>query len=184
MIVTMMYQQWIRIGVLDLKAHMWITSLVKILMYGSYMKISYEKLTKDHLPFFYEIRFSVEENIVHPHQIQYLLRNQAVDDIEQGGGWICKVDDNYVGFCFGIFIHEPIIGGLFVKPEFQSKGIGSTLLNYVTDWMFENGAGEIKLTTDPGSKAERFYKYHGWILRGNDEYGIQIELIKNRTVTL
>lgn len=144
------------------------------------MKISYEKLTKDHLPFFYEIRFSVEENVVHPHQIQYLLRNQAIDDIEQGGGWICKVDNEYVGFGFGIFIDEPIIGGLFVKPEFQSNGIGSVLLNYVTAWMFENGASEIKLTTDPGSKAEGFYKHHGWHLIGYDEYGIQIKLKKKK----
>ena len=75
------------------------------------MKISFEKLKKEHLPFFYEIRFSVEENIVHPHEIKFLLRKQAIEDIEQGGGWICKVDDDYAGFCFGIFIHEPIIGG-------------------------------------------------------------------------
>lgn len=144
------------------------------------MKISYEKLTKDHLPFFYEIRFSVEENIVHPHQIQYLLRNQAIDDIGQGGGWICKVDNEYAGFCFGIFIDEPIVGGLFVKPEFQSNGIGSALLNYVTAWMFENGASEIKLTTDLGSKAEAFYRRHGWDLIGCDEYGIQIKFKKTR----
>jgi GNAT superfamily N-acetyltransferase len=140
--------------------------------------IVYEKLEKNHLPFFYEIRFSVEENIVHPHQIQYLCRNQAIDDIEQGGGWICKVDNEYAGFCFGIFIHEPIIGGLFVKPEYQSRGIGSQLISYVTDWMFDNGAEEIKLTTDPGSKAESFYKNHGWKYIGLDESGIQSEFSK------
>lgn len=142
------------------------------------MKITYEKLTGKHLPFFYEIRFSVEENIVHEHQIQYLLRKQAIEDIAQGGGWICKVDDDYAGFCFGIFIHEPIIGGLFVKPEYQSIGIGSKLITYVTAWMFKNGANEIKLTTDPDSKAVGFYKYHGWKLIGYDEYGIQVELKK------
>ena len=58
-------------------------------------KITFEKLRKEHLPFFYEIRFSVEENIVHPHQIQYLLRQQVLDDIGQGGGWICKINNNY-----------------------------------------------------------------------------------------
>lgn len=144
------------------------------------MIITYEKLTDKHLPFFYEIRFSVEENIVHAHQVQYLLRKQAIEDIAQGGGWICKVDDNYAGFCFGIFIHEPIIGGLFVKPEYQSIGIGSTLISYVTEWMFENGAIEIKLTTDPDSKAVEFYKNHGWKVVGYDEYGIQIELKKSK----
>lgn len=140
--------------------------------------VSYEKLEVKHLPFFYEIRFSVEENLVHPHQIQYLCRKQAIDDIEQGGGWICKVGDDYAGFCFGIFIDEPIIGGLFVKPEYQSRGIGSQLISLVTQWMFDNGADEIKLTTDPGSRAELFYKHHGWKFVGVDESGIQSEFLK------
>lgn len=143
--------------------------------------LEYEKLQKKHLPYFYEIRFSVEENLVHPHQIKYLQRNQAIADIEQGGGWICKVNDDYAGFCFGIFVEKPIIGGLFVKPEYQSKGIGTELLNKVTNWMFEQGTDEIKLTTDPGSKAEFFYRRRGWEYIGPDEFGIQIEFKKKKT---
>lgn len=143
-------------------------------------KVVYEKLSACHLPFFYEIRFSVEENLLHPHQIQYLLREQALDDINQGGGWICKVGDDYAGFCFGVFIPEAIIGGLFVKPEYQSIGIGSCLINYVTEWFFSNGAEEIRLTTDPDSKAEGFYKYHNWATVGNDEFG-QVELVKYKS---
>lgn len=141
----------------------------------------YEQLNKYHLPYFYEIRFSVEENIVHPHQIQYLLRNQALEDISQGGGWICKHGNEYVGFCMGIFIPDPIIGGLFVKPEYQSKGIGKYLLNKVTEWMFFNEAKEIKLTTDPMSKAEKFYQGQGWKRGGLDEYGVQIIYTKQHS---
>lgn len=141
-------------------------------------EVVYEKLESKHLPFFYEIRFSVNENIVLPHHIKYLLREQAIEDIEQGGGWICKVDNDYPGFCFGVFADEPIIGGLFVKPEYQSQGIGSQLITYVTTWMFDNGAEQIKLTTDTGSKATFFYKYHGWKYIGLDETGIQSEFLK------
>lgn len=79
-------------------------------------------MTAQHLPYLYEIRFSVEENLLHPHQIQYLQRKQALEDINQGGGWICKHGDDYAGVGFGLFIPEPLIGGLFVKPEYQSKG--------------------------------------------------------------
>lgn len=138
----------------------------------------YEKLQAKHLPFFYEIRFSVHENILHTHQIQYLLREQALDDIAQEGGWICKAGDEYAGFCFGIFVPEPIIGGLFVKPEYQSMGIGTELLHRVTEWFFNRGVETIQLTTDEGSNAEFFYKKRGWFISGPDESGSQILLTK------
>jgi len=141
--------------------------------------VFYEKLEVKHLPFLYEIRFSVRENILHSHQIQYLLREQAIDDIKQGGGWICRVGEEYAGVAFGLFIPEPIIGGLFVKPEYQSMGIGTELLRKVTDWLFFMGAENIVLTTDEGSKAELFYKKNGWVVVGHDEFG-QLELKRER----
>lgn len=139
-------------------------------------KITYEKLQAEHLPFFYEIRFSVHENHVHAHQVKYLLREQALDDISQGGGWICKVGDVYAGLCFGIFVPDPIIGGLFVKPEYQSIGIGTELLKRVTDWFLDKNIKLIQLTTDDGSKALEFYKKRGWIINGPDETGLQLLL--------
>lgn len=139
----------------------------------------YEKLVAHHLPYLYEIRFSVLENILHPHQIQYLLREQAVKDINQGGGWICRSGDEYIGVSFGLFIPEPIIGGLFVKPEFQSRGVGTVLLENVTNWLFSKGAMTITLTTDAGSKAASFYIKNGWSICCVDEFG-QLELTKEK----
>lgn len=135
------------------------------------MSIIFHKLTEQHLKYIYEIRFSVLENRLHGHQIQYLQREQALEDINQGGGWICKVDNEYAGYGFGIFIPDPLIGGLFVKPEFQNKGIGSQLLSFVTQWFFEQNTTDISLTTDAGSKAEHFYRQRGWLPSGVDEFG-------------
>ena len=142
--------------------------------------LKYEKLAPHHLPYFYDIRFAVEENMVHAHQIQYLLRRQALEDINQGGGWICSIDGEYVGLGFGLFIPEALIGGLFVKPEWQSHGIGTALLARVTRWLFDNGADTLNLTTDRDSKAEHFYQSHGWTNDGIDEFG-QSRLIKEKT---
>ncbi|MGA9617069.1 MAG: GNAT family N-acetyltransferase, partial [Serratia proteamaculans] len=60
-----------------------------------------------------------------------------------------------------------------------SKGIGSALLNAVTAWLFDNGAEEIHLTTDLGSRAEVFYQRRGWVAIGKDEFG-QAELVKRK----
>lgn len=86
--------------------------------------LSFEKLTAQPPPYLHEIRFSVAENLLHPHQIPYLQRKPALEVINQGGGRICKYGDEYAGVGFGLFIPEPLIGGLFVKPEYPSKGIG------------------------------------------------------------
>ncbi|MDC7860679.1 GNAT family N-acetyltransferase [Pantoea ananatis] len=132
------------------------------------------KLEKYHLKEVYDIRFSVTENPVHQHQIQYLQRAQALDDIGQGGGWICKVGDEFVGYGFGIYIPHPLIGGLFVRPEHQGKSVGTQLLGKITDWFFGNGNEVIELTTDPNSGAVTFYEKNGWVREGLDEFGQQI----------
>ncbi|ENJ1285695.1 GNAT family N-acetyltransferase [Salmonella enterica] len=143
------------------------------------MGFEFEKLNKKHIPFFYDIRFSVRENILLPHHIQYLLREQLIEDIEQGGGWICRNGDEYIGVGFGVFIPDAIIGGLFVKPEYQSMGVGSEILCLITNWFLEQGAKKITLTTDSGSKAELFYKKRGWSVIGFDEFG-QVKLEKRK----
>ncbi|TQO04789.1 UNVERIFIED_ORG: acetyltransferase (GNAT) family protein [Citrobacter freundii] len=143
------------------------------------MMFCFEKLSVEHIPFVYDIRFSVNENLLLPHHIQYLQREQLISDIEQGGGWICRNEDKFVGVGFGVFIPDAIIGGLFVKPEYQSMGIGSKLLELVTNWFFDKDVQKITLTTDAGSKAEYFYNKRGWRHVGLDEFG-QIEFVKFR----
>lgn len=143
-------------------------------------KLRFEKLTARHLPWFYDIRFSVEENILYGHQIQYLLRSNAIEDINQGGGWICRSGADYVGVGFGIFIPEALIGGLFVRPEYQQQGIGSILLERITGWLFSSGAESIHLTTDEASKAAAFYLSRGWLPDGKDEFG-QLRMVKGKS---
>jgi len=145
------------------------------------MDITFHKLNEQYLKEIYEIRFSVKENVVHSHQIQYLQREQAIEDINQGGGWICKAGQQYAGYGFGIFIPEALIGGLFVKPEFHNLGIGSQILERVTQWFFEQDVSEISLSTDKGSPAEIFYLKRGWKSSGIDEYG-QLVLKKGKDI--
>lgn len=139
------------------------------------------KLTAEHIKEMYDIRFSVTENLVHAHQIEYLQREMILADVAQGGGWICKIDEMYVGYGLGIHIPHALLGGLFVRPEYQGRGIGGVILDKITEWFFEQGDAEIELTTDVGSPAAHFYQARGWHECGHDEYGQLI--MKKRKVT-
>lgn len=145
------------------------------------LKMEFSKLTSAHIKEVYDIRFSVTENPVHPHQIQYLQRNTVLDDIAQGGGWICKIEDIYVGYGLGIHIPHALIGGLFVRPEYQSMGVGGAILAKITEWFFDCGDTEIELTTDEGSLAEHFYHNRGWQRCGHDDYG-QLIMKKRQSI--
>lgn len=145
-----------------------------VMLYRTTMSLSFFKLEPRHLKEIYEIRFSVSENRLHAHQIHYLQREQALEDICQGGGWICQVGDDYAGYGLGIYAPEPLIGGLFVKPEYQKQGIGTHLLNAIVQWFSDRGAETIMLTTDPGSNAEGFYQANGWVAEGSDAFGQRV----------
>ncbi|WP_210525973.1 GNAT family N-acetyltransferase [Pantoea ananatis] len=145
-----------------------------VMLYRTTMSLSFFKLEPRHLKEIYEIRFSVTENRLHAHQIHYLQREQALEDICQGGGWICQVGDDYAGYGLGIYAPEPLIGGLFVKPEYQKQGIGTHLLNAIVQWFSDRGAETIMLTTDPGSNAEGFYQANGWVAESSDAFGQRV----------
>lgn len=141
--------------------------------------MEYLKLTHEHIKDLYDIRFSVQENLVHSHQICYLQRELVLEDIRQGGGWICKVDNVFAGYGLGINIPQALIGGLFVRPQYQRMGIGSEILERITEWFYHNGNEQIHLTTDKHSVAARFYERKGWISQGLDAYG-QLMMIKKK----
>jgi ribosomal protein S18 acetylase RimI-like enzyme len=45
---------------------------------------------------------------------------------------------------------------LFVKPEYEGKGIGTKLLKLATEWLFVAGAPTISLSTDVNTRADIF----------------------------
>lgn len=134
----------------------------------------YRTLVPSDLPAYYAIRFSVTENLIHEHQVGYLQREHAIADIEQGGGSICLYGKEAVGISLPLFVPEPILAALFVSPEYQGRGIGSRLLGLSLQWLRKNGADIVTLETDPGTKAETFYRHRGWIRSHMTPSGVQI----------
>lgn len=94
----------------------------------------------------------------------------------RGRGWLCEVDKEIVGFAI-VDLQENSIWALFVKPEFEQKGIGRKLHSAMLDWYFAQPQSNVWLTTSPSTRAELFYIKSGWSKVGvNTEGEIKFEM--------
>jgi GNAT superfamily N-acetyltransferase len=78
-----------------------------------------------------------------------------------GKGWLCEVEGVAVGFSVAS-LGDASIWALFVRPEYEGRGVGTRLLQLATDWLFRMGASRINLSTDAHTRADRFYERQGW----------------------
>ena len=80
---------------------------------------------------------------------------------------------------FGVADHtRRNIWALFVAPGYERREMGRSLLKVMVEWLFEMGSEPIWLTTEPGTRAERFYVSAGWCSRGAEASGeVRFELL-------
>ncbi len=84
---------------------------------------------------------------------------------KRGKGWVCEIDKNIVGFSI-IDLKENNVWALFLRPEFEIKGIGRKLHDIMINWYFEQTKTTIWLGTAPNTRAENFYRKSGWTETG------------------
>lgn len=107
-----------------------------------------------------DVRFSVKENVLSNPDLVTIA--DCEDFIfRRGKGWVCVVDEKVVGFSI-VDLVENNIWALFVRPEFAQQGIGKQLHNLMLDWYFTQTQKTVWLGTDPGTRAETFYRKSGW----------------------
>lgn len=108
----------------------------------------------------HKVRMSVKENVL---ITQSLVTNEMYRSYltERGKGWVCEFDNIIVGFTI-IDKVKSNLWALFVHPGFEKKGIGRQLHDTMIGWAFTNGMYNISLSTDPGTRAEKFYEAAGW----------------------
>lgn len=53
----------------------------------------------------------------------------------RGKGWVCEINNEIVGFSIAD-LKDNNIWALFLKPEFEKKGIGKQLHDIMLDWYF------------------------------------------------
>jgi GNAT superfamily N-acetyltransferase len=120
-----------------------------------------------------EIRFAVREN--------QLLDPSRVTDAdyhwfsENPGIWVWEEKGRILGFS-AADTRDGTIWALFIDPDHEGRGIGRALLARACDVLRQDGHRIAWLTTDPGSRAEGFYRAAGWKVIGTSLRGEAILL--------
>jgi GNAT superfamily N-acetyltransferase len=120
------------------------------------------------------VRIAVRENrLSDPGRITHADYLAAISEL--GRGWVAEAEGAVVGFAVGY--RSGRIWALFVHPGHEGKGHGKALHAAMVSWLWEQGLGQLCLTTDPGTRAEAFYCSLGWrpcgIVAGRE---LQLEL--------
>ncbi len=127
------------------------------------------KATLADRPRIYEVRHAVREN---------RLSRSSEAKVDQVTDWIFANGSFWVweeaGAVQGFSVADPRDGtifGLFIHPDYESRGIGRALLPKACEDLRVAGFKVAKLTTGAGTRAERFYRINGWEETGRQDDG-------------
>jgi len=125
------------------------------------------------------LRLQVRENMLSdPSLVTVEMVNNSIT--RDGRGWVFEKDGEILGFSIALDA-DPSIWALFVHPDQEAKGVGSVLHDAAVNWLWSRNAPCIWLSTDPGTRAEKFYRDRGWQEAGKLENGeIKMELKPQR----
>ena len=109
----------------------------------------------------HHVRVAVRENsLSSPDRITEADYISVIDGL--GRGWVVESHGAIVGFAFGL--RSGNIWALFMHPDHENCGHGKSLHSTMVNWLWSLGLTRLWLTTDPGTRAERFYLSQGWQL--------------------
>lgn len=120
------------------------------------------------IPEIQRIRHSVRENRL----VSTVIRDRDVQEAieSRGRGWVVELSGELVAFAIAD-AQSGNIWALFVHPDHQGKGFGRQLHDAMLDWLWSQDLDHLWLTTEPRTRAQRFYESAGWQLVGPAENG-------------
>ncbi len=133
-----------------------------------------EALASD-LPAIQRIRAAVKENRLVSRRIGDAEVLQHMTEL--GKGWVAEQDGAVIGFAIGN-ARNGNIWALFVDPPMEGRGAARLLHDAMVTWLFDKGLPRLHLGTDPGTRAETFYRRAGWQALGIEHGEQQFELLK------
>jgi GNAT superfamily N-acetyltransferase len=115
------------------------------------------------VPAIQRVRHAVRENRL---VSRVIGDDEVIDHLERRGrGWVVTVEGEVVAFAIGDAANGNV-WALFVDPAHEGRGFGRRLHDEMLAWMLGRELHSIWLTTEPGTRAERFYRRAGWSDRG------------------
>lgn len=124
----------------------------------------------------HRVRMSVQENRLVSMQLTDADYIEAIES--RGRGWVIELDGTIVAFAIGDASNASI-WALFVEPGFEGRGFGRQLHDEMVSWLWQQGHERLWLTTDPGTRAQRFYAAAGWQMTGAGSHGeVRLELYR------
>ena len=131
------------------------------------------------LPGIQRVRASVKENRL----VSTIISDEDVRIAieETGRGWVVEEDGDVVAFAIGNGITGNI-WALFVRPESEGRGYGRQLHDAMVNWLFAAGLDRLWLTTEPGTRAQRFYEAAGWQHVGTTQSGERRYELQSRSI--
>jgi GNAT superfamily N-acetyltransferase len=122
------------------------------------------------IPEMHRVRMRVRENPLgdatwlQPHHYETMIT-------ERGRGWVAQADGRIAGFAVADR-RRMNVWALFVDPDAEGRGVGRRVHDEMMEWFFTAGGAErVWLSTDPGTRAERFYRTAGWRYTGVEPNG-------------
>ena len=116
----------------------------------------------------HRVRMSVRENKLVSTVITEADTREAIE--VTGRGWVIELDGQIVAFAVGN-AQTGNIWALFVHPDYEKRGYGRRLFDEMVSWLWSVGLQKLWLSTEPGTRAERFYNAAGWKYTGRTERG-------------
>ena len=106
------------------------------------------------------VRHTVKENVL---SNPALVTDQDCEEYltVRGKGWVCEIGDTIVGFSIAD-LKDNNIWALFLRPEYEGRGIGKKLHGMMLEWYFSQTQKTVWLGTAPNTRAEKFYRKAGW----------------------
>jgi aminoglycoside 6'-N-acetyltransferase I len=116
--------------------------------------------TSTDFPAMHRVRMAVRENVLSDPAA--ITEDDYLDMIRhRGRGWVVEEGSEIVAFAIADHSRRNI-WALFVAPGHERRGHGKLLHDTMMAWLFAQGEDTVWLGTEPGTRAERFYRAAGW----------------------